>query len=279
MTATRITVLVENTADTPGLRGELGLSLWIERGAERVLLDTGRTPEILFGNATTLDVDLAGADAVVLSHGHHDHTGGIFELLRRAGRLRLFLHRKAQRTRFVRRNDGTAAQCGMPFPEHRRTLQDGFATTWTDRPKAVNGWLRVTGGIPRVTDFEDTGGAFYVDPECRVPDPLEDDQAAFFDTPDGTVVLLGCGHSGVINTLLYIRYLTGARPIRAVIGGMHLVNASKERLDRTVEELAELDPELIAACHCTGKGAEERLAAEFPDRWRQCRTGTRFEFA
>jgi 7,8-dihydropterin-6-yl-methyl-4-(beta-D-ribofuranosyl)aminobenzene 5'-phosphate synthase len=138
--------------------------------------------------------------------------------------------------------------------------------------------LRVTGQVPRTTDFEDTGGDFYLNSACTQPDPILDDQAVFFDTRDGTVVLLGCGHAGVVNTLRHVKELTSGRPIHGVMGGMHLINASPNRLDRTVETFRQFDLGILAPAHCTGARAQARLLSEFPDIWEPCSAGTRFEF-
>ena len=110
------------------------------------------------------------------------------------------------------------------------------------------------------------------------PDPLQDDQSVFFDTAAGVVVLLGCAHSGVINTLLYIRQLTDNRPICAVIGGMHLISASTERIKRTIEELQYIGVERLAPAHCTGMPATVALWNAFPGQCQTCHVGTRFEF-
>ena len=275
----RITVLVENTAFGRSTRAEHGLALWIEAGPKKVLFDPGQTPEVLFHNAGLLGIDLASADAVVLSHGHYDHTGGLAEVLNRAGGIPLFLHPGALARRFSRKKDGSVHEIGVPLP-----LDDAFlkartsSLTWTRKPTSILEEVRVTGPVPRATAYEDAGGNFYLDRTCETPDPIEDDQAVFFDTLEGTVVLLGCGHAGVVNTLHHVRDLTGKRSIRAVIGGMHLLNAPTSRLDRTVEELKELGVGLIVPGHCTGARAQALLASEFPDRWEPCHVGSRFEF-
>jgi 7,8-dihydropterin-6-yl-methyl-4-(beta-D-ribofuranosyl)aminobenzene 5'-phosphate synthase len=136
----------------------------------------------------------------------------------------------------------------------------------------------VTGPVPRLTDFEDTGGPFFLDEACTKPDTLEDDQSVFFDTIEGTVVLLGCAHSGVINKLRYIRQLTDNRPIRAVIGGMHLVGASPHRIERTIEELQRIGVERLAPAHCTGMPATVALWNAFPAGCVTCHVGKTFNF-
>lgn len=277
--STTVTVLVENKASKKGLRGEHGMAFWVEAGSERVLLDTGHTAEVLLHNARELGIDLASVSAVVLSHGHCDHTGGLWQVLRQAGDVPLFLHPGAPHRKFVKKTDGSVLEAGMPLSADGKSLASLFPSlTWTTQPTPVTSWLRVTGEVPRTSSFEDAGGAFFQDADCKTSDPIADDQAVFFDTPDGTVVLLGCGHAGVVNSLQYVQQLTAGRTIHAVIGGMHLVDATEHRIERTVEALRELDVRIIAPAHCTGGKAQKRMESAFPDRWQPCLAGTRFEF-
>lgn len=274
-----VTALVENTAFGRHVRGEHGLAFWIETESKRVLFDTGPSPEVLLHNAEHLGIDLGSADAVVLSHGHYDHTGGLEELLKRAGSIPLFLHPGVLVQRFSRQKDGTVREIGAPPPLDEPFLSaHTSALSWTTAATPVAEDLWATGQVPRVTGFEDTGGDFYLDAACKTPDPIGDDQAVFFDTRDGTVVLLGCCHAGVVNTLRHVQDLTGGRPIHAVLGGTHLISASRDRMARTVEALREMDVGLLAPAHCTGARAQVRLGSEFPDRWEPCHVGSVFEF-
>lgn len=132
--------------------------------------------------------------------------------------------------------------------------------------REIAGGIWVTGSVPRETGFEDVGGRFYLDPELRHPDPLPDDQAVFFPTAAGTVVVLGCAHAGVVNTLRHVQRLTGGAPVRAVLGGMHLLQASETRLAATLDALAEFRIPLLVPGHCTGLPATVRLWQSAPGR-------------
>jgi len=268
----RLTVLVENTAGRRGLLAEHGLSFWIELGGKKILFDTGQG-YVLTRNARQLGIRLDHVDAIVLSHGHYDHTGGLAEVLKAARRPRVYTHPAAFGPKYAQNRDGTARDVGMAHidePEVRRHAE----LVWVEDPMEVCPRFHVTGPIPRVAGFEDTGGAFFEDPQCTTPDELMDDQAAFIDTSVGTVVLLGCAHAGVVNTLRYIQWLTHGRPIHTVMGGTHLVNAGHERMDETMAALRRLEVSRLLPCHCTGFAAAARLWCAFPTRCAGCPTGT-----
>lgn len=277
MAKTRITVLVQNTATALGLLAEHGLAYWIEHGDQNVLFDTGQGG-VLAGNAYRLGIRLHDLDALILSHGHYDHTGGVAEALKTARSLKTFVHPAAFARKFIRNADGKAKEIGMSYRSTRIIQDHRNQLIAATEPIPVIQGLTATGPVPRLTDFEDTGGPFFLDEACSEPDPLEDDQSVFFDTAEGTVVLLGCAHSGVVNTLDYVRKLTDNRPIRAVIGGMHLVAASGHRIGRTIEEFRRLGVEQLAPGHCTGMQATVALWNAFPGRCQPCAVGTRFEF-
>lgn len=279
MNPIRITMLVENTAKGRNIQGEHGLSYWIDTGVSRILFDTGQTPEVLFHNAKRLNIDLATVDTIVLSHGHYDHTGGLTQLLEHCQHPKLVLHPGALDQRFSRHANGSVADVGIPCELTLPYLQNAAEMVFSETKTQIADNLWVTGSVPRVTDYEDTGGDFYLDKACTKIDPIVDDQSIFFDTPDGMVVLLGCAHAGVINTLQYIRQITAGRPIHTVIGGMHLLYASQERMTQTVTALRELNIQRLAPTHCTGAKAAAQLWAEFPNQWQACPVSTTFNFS
>ena len=271
----RLTVLVENTARKSGLVAEHGLAFWIDTGTHRVLFDTGQH-HALADNASRLGIYLDTADAIVLSHGHYDHTGGLHYAFNLARHARLFLHPQALISRFAGR-DGSGREIGLASITDQELRQEEQRLVWTTQPTEIAPGIFTTGEIPRRTDYEDTGGDFFLDINCRVADPIPDDQAIYIDTASGVVVVLGCAHAGVINTLDYIHQITH-RPIHAVFGGTHLLNTSKERLNKTIDALRAMDISIIAPAHCTGPRATAALWTAFPEQIADCSVGTQWAF-
>ena len=270
-----ITVVVANTARKQGLLGEHGLAYWIETGTQRVLFDTGQG-QTLAPNASRLRIDLARADAIVLSHGHYDHTGGLRYAFNLASKAKLFLHPQALVRRYSGRNE-RGREIGLASMTEQELRHDEHRLVWTTHPTEVVSGVFATGEIPRHTDYEDTGGDFYLDADCRMHDPILDDQALYMDTDSGVVVILGCAHAGVVNTLDYIRAVTH-KPIHAVIGGTHLVNASPQRIAQTITALRDMNLQIIAPAHCTGPRAMAALWTAFPDQIADCCVGTQWTF-
>lgn len=271
MTPIKITALAENTAGKRELLAEHGLSFLIESGRKKILFDTGQGLALRH-NVEKLNIDLKTIATVVLSHGHYDHTGGLTFALNGMNCPRLYVHPEAFSQKYARNPDGSAREVGMTAG-NKITAGELAEIIFVEEKTEIAPGLFLTGPIPRTTDFEDTGGSFFKDPDCRTPDDLPDDQATFIETRNGTVVILGCAHSGVINTLRYIQTLTANRPIHTVIGGMHLVNAGPERMDRTVEELRRFNIQRLIPCHCTGFAAMVCLWNEFPGKCKTCPAG------
>jgi 7,8-dihydropterin-6-yl-methyl-4-(beta-D-ribofuranosyl)aminobenzene 5'-phosphate synthase len=272
----RVTVLVDDAASRSPLAAEHGLSVLLEVGGARVLFDTGQG-RALIPNARLLGADLRDLDAVVISHGHYDHTGGLDDVVRLSPRATLYLHPAAVDRKYARRATPPQGAIGAPASSLRALDAARDRIVWTRTATEVIPGVRVTGEIPRETDFEDVGGAFYRDEACSEPDPLFDDQALLIDAPQGVIVLLGCGHSGVENTLRRAAALSGRDRVRVLIGGMHLLHASPDRLKRTGDALERYGVALIAPCHCTGSAAVDDLRGRFGTRVVECSGGSRFD--
>ncbi len=273
-----LTILVENSVNARGLLAEHGWAVWIQAGAQSLLFDTGQS-QLLQANAQTLGVSLQKAQSVVLSHGHFDHTGGLATILSASPQAKVFVHPAALAAKYARRDDGRTVPAGMTAAAARALRAQEASVHWTTDVTQVADGIFVTGKIPRLTLFEDTGGQFFLDEQCIQPDPLSDDQSLFFETREGIVVILGCAHAGVINTLQYIRRITGGKPIHTVLGGMHLLNAKPERIEQTIQAFRQLGIQRIGPAHCTGMAATAQLWSAFPNSCVACSVGTRLEFA
>ena len=270
MNTLRITILAENTAGRRGLLAEHGFSLWIEHNDQKILFDTGQG-YVIKGNAKLLGIKLEDADKIVLSHGHYDHTGGLSKV-ENLDKKTIFTHKDSLMSKYSRHPDDSVHKIGMKAPAG---IKLNFK--FNAKPVELHKGFHLTGAIPRITNFENTGGQFFCDKECQKVDNLIDDQAAFVETDEGLCVILGCAHSGVINTLEYINKLTDSRSIHTLIGGMHLGSASKERMDKTVKALEKFDIQNLYPTHCTGFKASARLLQEFPESYKTCRVGTIIE--
>ncbi len=244
-----ITQLVENTATGPNLLGEHGNAFFIEADDYCLLFDTGQGLSLKH-NVKQLDLPVNRIKSIVISHGHYDHMGGLTQALELTGPVDVYLHPDALTAKF----NQNGRNIGSPINNMEQLKSLTKDIIETRQPAEISSGIFVTGEIPRINNIEDTGGSFYNDPELTHTDLLADDQALYIELTQGVVVLLGCGHSGVINTLDYIHKLTG-RPICAVIGGMHLLNASNERMKYTCKALKNYSIPYLAPNHCTGINA------------------------
>ena len=242
-------ILVDGDPHEPSLESEHGLSIWIEVNEHRILFDCGQT-DMLTRNAGRLGVPLETVTTVVLSHGHYDHTGG-FEAL--DGILPpntlISAHPDVLRERFSRHVDGTVHAIGMPAASRVVIEKRCAHIRWVTEAHEIVPFVWVTGPIPRISDFEDTGGSFWLDSTCTIPDPIEDDLALWIVEKECVDVFCGCAHAGIANTIKAIHDTTGARPIRNLIGGLHLRSASAERLTQTVAFLQKCRIKKLSPCH------------------------------
>lgn len=271
-----ITILVDNRA-AEELLSEHGFSLWIDTGYERILFDTGQG-DVLAHNAAKLGIEYEHADFLILSHGHFDHTGGIPNAIQHFRNTVVYCHPGVMKPRYI--VTGGAARA-IQMPQKSMAAIDNMPAQnlyWVSQSVLTNERIGIACPIPRETGYEDTGGSFYLDPEGLHEDSIDDDLALWIKTDDGLVVCVGCSHAGLINTLNYIRRLNPDSRIRAVIGGFHLLNAGKERLDLTISALQSFLPIMLSPCHCTGNRATEALKEAFGDQIIPGYAGARYNF-
>jgi len=267
------------------LRAEHGVSLLItviDQGKRApFLFDTGVTTDGALNNIELLGIDLSNIQAIVLSHGHADHTRGLNGMLDKLGKRRLpiLLHPDAFLKRRFVINDNMILD--LPPPSLHDLQREGIELLVERGPSfLLNGTVLVSGQIERTTDFEK--GIRYQQAEIDgtwQPDPwVYDDQAIVIHVRNkGLVVVTGCGHAGVINILQQARSQSGVEQIYAVLGGFHLTGALFEPIiPQTVEALKEINPAVIVPAHCTGWRATQRIAQMMPEAYTPNSVGTTF---
>jgi 7,8-dihydropterin-6-yl-methyl-4-(beta-D-ribofuranosyl)aminobenzene 5'-phosphate synthase len=273
----RITILCENAVGPiTGALGEHGFAALVEPAdGPPLLFDTGQGLTLLH-NARRMNKDLSRVGTVVISHGHYDHTGGLGPLLAECGPKKVYGHPGIFTPRFRVKDTGECFPIGMPAD--RSALESAGATfDLTTRFREISPGVLLTGEVPRVTDYETGDQGLYRDCTGQELDTTPDDQSLVLETDRGLVVLLGCCHAGLVNTLEHVAYLTGRRDLYAVIGGTHLGFCSQEQLDRTIEALGKTGFGRLAAAHCTGFGAAARLSRAFPREFQAAMVGYTLE--
>ncbi len=272
----RITILCDNSVGPlAGTLGEHGFAALVEWEGGSLLFDTGQG-ETLLHNALRMNRDLHRVGLVVLSHGHYDHTGGLLPLLRSCGGKEVLAHPGVFGRRYRVKDTGESFAIGIPYEEAylrgvgaRFSLDAGF--------REIAPGMFLTGEVPRQTAFETGDNGMYCD-ECGcVVDVIRDDQSLVIKTARGLVLLLGCCHAGIVNTIAHARQQTGVDGIYAVIGGTHLGFTPSNQLEETIAALRECHIQKILGSHCTGFAASARLLREFPGHFHPAHVGYTLE--
>ena len=260
----KLTVLCGNRVENPRLMGEQGLSILVETIDGKILFDTGQTG-VFLNNAINLGINLSDLKAVFLSHGHYDHTGGLKELAAQIRPLKVFCHPNLFNKKF-NIIDEEKVDIGVPW-EKAELENLGVQFNLKTRAKELLPDVWISGEIPRLNYYERIDESYQEQVlESFIHDELHDDMALIIHTIKGLVILLGCSHSGPINTIKHAMRILKANRIHAIIGGMHLKRASEEKIEKILENLIKLQPDYLIPLHCCGFRAIDRFFRVFKDR-------------
>ncbi len=275
--------LAKGNVRRPPLLAEHGFSVLVEVVGDsvphRVLMDFGVSNIGVPNNLKVLEIDLDTIEAFVVSHGHHDHVGAIVEVLGILSKKPrpVVVHPDAFiTTRFHKFHDGKE----VPIPSLKKGVIEETGNEAIDGRSPVLlafDYVLALGEIPRVNDFENGMPSAYYEKDGEIyKDHIMDDKGLVLNIKDkGLVVITGCGHSGIINTIRHAQEITGVEKIYCVAGGFHLIgNIGEAVIKRTIEEMKKIGPEVIVPCHCTGLKAIQEFERVFPEAFVLNTSGT-----
>ena len=257
----KLSCVIENTATFESkFYAEHGLSILIEDKNNKVLFDTGSTPEVLKRNITLLN-GFEGLKSVVLSHGHHDHTGGLSYVMNNSP-AEILMHEKALLPKYILKNDemkfiGTCEVSKIKDTSVKADKKNISETNieFISKTTEIAQDIFIFTKISMNNDFEEINPSFYIkDNEKFIKDDFEDEVVLVIKTDHGLVILSGCAHRGIVNTVSSVVEFFND-DVYAVIGGTHLVSNSKDRINKTVKELKKYNPKYLIFGHCSGLDA------------------------
>jgi 7,8-dihydropterin-6-yl-methyl-4-(beta-D-ribofuranosyl)aminobenzene 5'-phosphate synthase len=266
---TRITILCDNLVGKLIGSGEHGFSAFVETDGGNYLFDTGSGHSIV-ANSLILNKDLRNVQKIFLSHGHHDHTGGLPEVLKLKGNVDVHAHPHVFLDRIaVLKEDGKETRRFVGIPYKKAYLEFlGANFVFNNNFIEVEKGTFLTGEVPRKTSFEKPDTRLFSEIDGKTAqDIFLDDQSLILDTGKGIVLIFGCAHSGIINIIHHVIAKTGKDKFYAILGGTHLDFLTPEQLEESIVTLKRLEIEKIGVSHCTGMRAAFRLHQEFGDRF------------
>jgi len=247
---------------------EHGFSALIETDDEKVLIDTGVTGIAMKHNLDLMGVKMKDIDVIVFSHGHNDHTGGLDKV-----RGKIIAHPDSFYERCLSPKPGVKYDLTSPKPNPKKHKIEYH----TEPVKLAKG-VMTTGEVPRVHKWEELPVFKIVKDGKEQKDDVMDDMGIVINTKKGLVVIQGCSHAGIINTVIAAKEVSGVDKVHCVIGGFHLIGPAEKKIDRTIGEFKKLDIDKVIPIHCTGFEGIKQVSLQMPEQFEYCTVGCEIEF-
>jgi 7,8-dihydropterin-6-yl-methyl-4-(beta-D-ribofuranosyl)aminobenzene 5'-phosphate synthase len=279
----KLTILVDNTimelipdselvkrrsGPQKNFLAEHGFSALIETEEAKVLVDTGVTGIPMEHNLKLLGLTMDDIDVIVFSHGHNDHTGGLGKI-----QGRIIVHPDSFHERYLSPKEGVKFNLTSPAPDPEKHQIEFH----TEPVKLANG-VMTTGEVKRKHDWEELKVFKRKEGDALVEDKLKDDMGVVINTEKGLVVIQGCSHAGIINTVEAAKEVTGVDEVYCVIGGFHLIGPAEKKIDRTIEEFRKLNIKKVIPIHCSGFEAIKQVSLQMPEQFEYCTVGCEMAF-
>ena len=270
----KIRVLIEDRSAGRHWAAEHGLSLLVEARRKRWLFDTGRTG-LAVENIRRSDIFPDDIDGIIISHGHYDHTGGTMAILEWGWSGPIYAHPGIFRERWNIRDRDKPRFIGCPFSRFELEAA-GADMVFSRQPSEISPGVYLSGEIKREGKWVSDPALVIKKEGNYIADPFVDERYLTLVDGEAMIVITGCCHAGLINTIEDAQSLWPDRRLKAVIGGFHLHSLSPEVLEETIHKLSRYQPERIIAGHCTGTAAEDRLKEIFGTRFERMSVGKEF---